>query len=234
MKTFVQYGSKKIDFHIEYSERKTLGITVKPDLSVLAKAPVATSPKTVKNKVRKKAPWIIKQQNYFLTFHPKTPPRKYVSGESHLYLGRHYRLKIGKSLRREVKLQNGYINVFLNNNYDKRQVTEALNKWYKERAELMFKNLYEDVKDEFVRRKIFSDIFIIRDMKKRWGSCTPGKKIIVNRELIKAPKRCIKYVIVHEMCHIKYQKHSNSFYALQSKMMPDWEFWKNKLELMMS
>lgn len=234
MKDFVKYGSTKIEFHLVYSNRKSLGITVNPDLSVLAKAPKGASLETVMSKVRKKAPWIIKQQNYFLTFHPKTPSRRYVSGESHLYLGRHYRLKIIKSLRQEVKLQNGFIKVFLNYNQDRDLVKEILNNWYKERSEIIFNKIYEDLKIEFANRKIVPDVFIIRDMKKRWGSCTPQKKIIINRELIKAPKRCIEYVIAHEMCHIKYQKHSNSFYALQSQMMPDWEFWKNKLEVIMS
>ena len=94
MTSTIQFGSKQIDFHLEYSNRKSLGITVKPDLSVLVKAPVDTSLEKVKEKLRKKAPWIIRQQSFFLYFHPKTPARKYISGETHLYLGRQYRLKI--------------------------------------------------------------------------------------------------------------------------------------------
>lgn len=234
MRSYIQYGSAKIDFIILYSDRRTLGITVEPELSVVVKAPFDTSLDTIKEKLKKKAPWIIKQQNYFLKFHPKTPRRKYVSGESHLYLGRQYRLKVRTSLRPEVKLKDGYINVHLNSHPGTDQVKKLLNNWYKERAEVIFKSIYNDVSNEFSRRKISADSFIIRDMKKRWGSCTPGKRIIINRELIKAPRRCIEYVIVHEMCHLKYPNHSRSFYSLQSKLMPDWEFWKNKLEKIMS
>lgn len=75
---------------------------------------------------------------------------------------------------------------------------------------------------------------MIRKMKKRWGNCTASKKIILNSDLIKAPKNCIKYVIIHALCHLKYQNHSNKFYQLQSYFLPNWEFWKNKLELTMS
>jgi predicted metal-dependent hydrolase len=86
----IQFGSKKIDFRLSFVERKTLGITITPDMEVVVKAPVGTPMLKIKETVRKKAAWIIKQQGFFLSFHPKTPERKYISGESHLYLGRHY------------------------------------------------------------------------------------------------------------------------------------------------
>ena len=98
MKNIVKYGSHQIEFQLKYSNRKTLGITVKPDLTVIVSAPRTASLKTIKEKILKKAYWIIKHQNYFKSFHPLTPQRRYVNGESHLYLGRHYRLKIKKSL----------------------------------------------------------------------------------------------------------------------------------------
>lgn len=234
MQSTIQYGSARIDFSIRYSGRRTLGFSVEPELSVVVKAPYDTSLDTIREKLKKKAPWILKQQNYFQAFHPKTPPRRYVSGETHLYLGRQYRLKIRTSLRQEVKLRDGYINVFVKSHSNKEQVKKVLNRWYRERADMIFRKIYDEVSKEFAKRKITSDIFIIREMKKRWGSCTPGKRIIINSELIKAPRRCIEYVIVHEMCHLKYPNHSRSFYTLQSKLMPDWEFWKNKLEKIMS
>src|SRR5450759_2359598 len=109
MTSAIQFGSKQIDFRLEYSNRKTLGITVTPDLSVLVKAPVDTPLKKVEEKLRKKAPWIIRQQSFFLSFHPKMPERKYVSGETHLYLGRQYLLKVINGKQNEVKYKGRYI-----------------------------------------------------------------------------------------------------------------------------
>ena len=86
----IAFGSRTIVFHLEYSDRKSLGITVTPEMEVLVKAPTDTPMEKVKEKIRKKAPWIIKQQSFFLSFQPKTPKRKYISGETHLYLGRQY------------------------------------------------------------------------------------------------------------------------------------------------
>ena len=74
---------------------------------------------------------------------------------------------------------------------------------------------------------------IIQETENRWGSCTAKGKIILNTELIKAPKPCIEYVITHEMCHLLHKNHTKAFYALLQKEMPDWERWKNRLEKMM-
>ena len=76
MKETIQFGSKQIDFCLEYSERKTLGITVTSDLLVLVKAPVGTSLERIKEKLIKRAGWIVRQQSFFLSFHPKTTARR--------------------------------------------------------------------------------------------------------------------------------------------------------------
>ena len=108
MNETIQYGSKTIDFRLEYSARKSLGITVTPEMEVLVKAPTDTTMERVKEKIRKKAPWIIKQQSFFLSFQPKTPQRKYISGETHLYLGRQYRLLIHIDEEESVKLKGKF------------------------------------------------------------------------------------------------------------------------------
>ncbi len=234
MKNIIKYGSQQIEFQLKYSDRKTLGITVKPDLSVIVSAPSNASLHSIKAKIIKKAGWIIKHQNYFKSFHPLTPQRKYVNGESHLYLGRRYRLKIKKSLRSEVKINSGFMNVGLNNHFDKSAVQKTIEAWYKERAEVIFNKILLDIPLALDRNHIPLKPISIRYMKSRWGSCTASKRIIINTSLIKAPKKCIEYVIIHEMCHLKQPNHGKAFYNLQSKLMPDWEYWKNKLELIMS
>jgi len=67
-------------------------------------------------------------------------------------------------------------------------------------------------------------------MAKRWGSCTKAGKIILNVELIKAPKGSIEYVIIHELCHLVQHNHTKAFFDLQNIMMPDWKKWKERLE----
>ncbi len=97
---FIQFGSKKIEYQVLFSERKTLGITVDPEMEIIVKSPIGVSLEKIEEKVRKKAPWILKQQDYFLGFFPKMPKRKFISGETHLYLGRAYLLKSKQKRKR--------------------------------------------------------------------------------------------------------------------------------------
>lgn len=228
---FIQFGSKRIDFHLEYSQRKSLGISVTPDLGVLVKAPVDTSMEKIKEKLRKKAPWIIKQQIFFLGFHPKTPPKKFVSGESHLYLGRQYRLKVLSSALESVKLKGKFIEVRTS---ERSRAGKLLNQWYVQNARIKFQAIAKPVIEKFKRYNVVPTALVLRDMPTRWGSCTPKGKIILNPELIKAPKGCIEYVIVHELCHLIYHDHTQKFLDLQTKEMKNWEKWKMKLEKLLA
>lgn len=227
MTSAIQFGSKQIYFQLEYSNRKSLGITVKPDLSVLVKAPVDTSLEKVKEKLWKKAPWIIRQQSFFLYFHPKTPARKYISGETHLYLGRQYRLKIIQNNFESVKLKGKYIEATVT---DKTSAKQLVGEWYLQNSKLKLRAIAQPLIDNFKKYNIEPSSIVLRDMPTRWGSCTPKGKIILNPELIKAPKGCIEYVIIHELCHLVHHDHTQKFIDLQTKEMQDWEKWKNKLE----
>lgn len=227
----IQFGSKKIDFRLEYSNRKSLGITVNPDLKILVKVPVDTSLEKVKEKLRKKAPWIIKQQSFFLSFHPKTPTRKFIGGETHLYLGRQYRLKILHSKIESVKLKGQFIEVTTS---DKARAKQLVNEWYLQNAKIKLHSIAQPLIDKFKKHKVEPSSIVLREMPTRWGSCTPKGKIILNPELIKAPKGCIEYVIIHELCHLIHHDHTQKFIDLQTKEMGDWEKWKMKLEKLLA
>ena len=233
MKDQIQYGNTTIDFDLEFADRKTLGIKVYPDKSVNVSAPQESSIEKIKEKIKKKAPWIIKQQDFFLSFHPLTPERKFISGETHLYLGKQYRLKLPFAKYESVKLAGGYINVYSKNIEDKYAIQEVLKTWYKEKAEQHFNQLFNELKP--ISKGFYEQEpqLTYRWMKKRWGSCDKNGKIHLNLELIKTPKKCIQYVIVHELCHLKYLNHSNAFYSLLEKVYPDWKATKDRLERLM-
>lgn len=227
----IQFGSRKIDFRLEYSSRKSLGITVTPEMKVLVKAPVNTTIEKVKEKIRKKAPWIIKQQSFFLSFQPKTPARKFISGETHLYLGRQYRLKLVPGKIESVKLKGKFLEVTTN---EKARAKQLVGDWYLQNAKLKFHSIARPLIEKFRKYKVEPTSIVFRDMPTRWGSCTPKGKIILNPELIKAPKGCIEYVIIHELCHLIHHDHTQKFIDLQTKEMKDWEKWKTKLEKLLA
>lgn len=231
MKDSIKFGSKEIVFLLDYTNRKTLGITVTADLEVLVSAPKDSSIDKIKEKVLRKAPWILKQQSFFLSFQPKTPPRRYIAGETHLYMGRQYLLKIETSKNDFVKLRGKFLEVHTT---DRSKVKELVKSWYLFHAKAKFSELAKPLIDRFKKYKVAPDSIVLREMPTRWGSCTPKGKIILNPELIKAPRGCIEYVIIHELCHLIFHDHTQKFIDLQTKEMPDWEKWKSKLESLLA
>ncbi len=227
----IQFGSKEIRFNLTYSERKSLGITVTPEMEVYVKAPHGAKLDKIKEKIRKRAPWIMKQQNFFLAFYPKAAEKKFVSGESHLFLGRSYQLKYTKSTRKDVVRKGRFMEV---QSKTKADIKPLLLKWYRIKAKTNFAVIAEPLIQRFKKYDVEPKGIFIQTMTTRWGSCTAKGKIILNPELIKAPKACIEYVIIHELCHLVHRNHTQKFFDLQTKEMPDWQKWKAKLEKLMA
>lgn len=225
----ISFGSDRISFLLKYSNRKTLGIKIHPDSSVEVIAPFDSIESEIIKKVKSKAPWILRQQMNFQNFHPFTPPRKFINGESHMYLGRQYKLRVIESNENQIKLYAGKL-IISSANIESDKLFAQLMSWYKSKAHKVFSEVIASSYEKFNRYKIPFPVLQIRFMSKRWGSCTSSGKIILNTELIKAPKGSIEYVIIHELCHLVHPNHTRAFINLQEKIMPDWKKWKNRLE----
>lgn len=228
---YIQYGTHRIEFRLHYADRKHLRIKVEPDGTVEVLAPVQAKKVDILQKVKAKARWILKQQTFFENFQPATPPRQYVNGEAHLYLGRKYRLRIEPSDKPGVKCLRGYMTVYTTPKYTAKDLVQD---WYFERAGYQFPRILRDCLPLFESYQLPEPVLEIRKMEKRWGSCTPKGRIRLNVELVKAPKACIEYVIIHELCHLIEPRHNRAFYLLLKKLMPDWEVWKERLERVMA
>jgi len=227
MQRSIKYGSEEIVFTLRFRERKTLGITVHPDRSTEVNAPLGSAIEKIEEKVHKRASWILKQQDHFLSFEPRNTVRKYVSGESHYYLGRQYQLLIINGDEESVKLTGAHIEVRTNH---KSNAEKLLHAWYLEKAKKWFDDIAQPLINRFQKYNVEPSKLEIRKMKHRWGSCSTNGKILLNPELIKAPKACIEYVIIHELCHLVHRDHTKAFFDLQQKEFPSWKKWKNKLE----
>lgn len=225
-----QYGSRTIEYNLEYRNRKTLGIIVTPQQIVRVYAPINSSIEKINRIVRKKAPWIIRNIEHFESLLPKLQPKSYVSGESYYYLGKHYRLKVQKSNIEDARLNRNYIQVFTKYKNNPRVVKTILYYWYKERAKKKFIERFKLCFESFKNYNLNLPFLLIRFMKTRWGSCNTKNRISLNQQLIKMPTRCIDYVIMHELCHLVYRNHGHLFYTLLSSLMPDWKERKAVLE----
>jgi len=229
----IAYGNTMLDVEVEFSSRASLSLEVNPDLTIRVIAPEKTTLGLIEEQVLKKGSWIIKQLDFFQQFLPRTPERQYVSGETHLYLGRKYVLKIRKADKNRVKLMGGELRVFVVELGSSELVKRLLTEWYYNHAKRRFNHVIDDCLSRFKKYGVERPPLVVKRMSKRWGSCTPKNKVILNPEIIKAPAKCIEYVVVHELCHLVHANHSSSFYELQSEVMPNWEKWKLKLEKVM-
>lgn len=228
----VVYGGGEIPFRLAFSKRKSLEISVHPDKSVFVKAPEGTDREAIEAKVKKRARWIKRQIRYFDQFDPRTPSRKYVSGESHLYLGKKYRLKIEVGADNGVALKAGFFWVTSANGKTE-HVESLLDDWYREKADFHLKKVFSDCWEKFKHSDAVKPTIKIMQLKKRWGSLSKSGTLTLNRDLIKAPKECIEYVIIHELCHLNHHNHGPEFYRLLERSLPDWVKRKHKLEMTM-
>jgi len=230
MEHSIYFGKKEIKFDLIRTNRKSLGITVKPDSSVYVRSPISKSITDILIKVKHKAPWILKQIDRFDSIRPVIYEKEYVSGESFYYLGRQYRLKVLKNEGvSSVKMKGGYIEVKTDSK-DGLYIKQLLEEWYLKLARRYFDKKVNVVHTKLKKYGISSPKIKIRTMKTRWGSCSKSGNISLNSHLIKAPSHCIEYVIMHEFCHLKYFNHGKEYYSLLTRVMPDWESRKKRLE----
>ena len=228
----IQYGDTFINFSIEPRATATPKVLIKvhPDCRVVAHAPPMASHDDVLLAVKKRARWVCKQMRYFDQQRENILPRRYVSGESHFYLGRRHMLKVKKDVdtKPNVKLLRGVLEVQGKGiNADKTK--SMLLDWYRVRARDVFDRRLDEVisKTLWVKEKPTIRLF---SMQTQWGSCSPKGQLTLNPHLVKAPRECIDYVLLHELCHIAEHNHSERFYRLMKQVMPHWEKVKEQLD----
>lgn len=226
----ISYGTTELHYELLMMDRKSLEIAVHPDKSLVVKAPMNSSLDAIEGRIKKRAGWIKRQIAYFSQFEPRTPPRLYVSGESHPYLGRKYRLKILPSDKNRLLLKNGYFYIQCVRQ-EATYIQRFLEAWYKQRALIYLPKALDDCWDSFNRGKYVKPELKLQRMKKRWGSLSSNRQLRLNTNLIQTPKECIEYVIIHELCHLVHPHHGTEFYKLLDQTMPNWSKSKHKLEM---
>ncbi len=230
----IRYGRRLIDYTCFPVERKTMEIAVHPDASVVVKVPAGTEVEAVEAKLRKRARWIVRQQDYFQQFNPRTPQRHYIGGETHLYLGKQYQLKVCTGGANKVCLKNGAFEVTCWQKVTPHMTQRLMERWYAGKAAEQFAQSLERCWPKIARYGYRKPDIVIQRMQKRWGSLSELGTLTLNVDLVKASKECIDYVVLHELCHLKHHDHSPDFYRLLDALLPEWRQLKHRLELRMA
>ncbi|HPE51657.1 MAG TPA: SprT family zinc-dependent metalloprotease [Methanothrix soehngenii] len=228
----IEFGTSRIDYDVKYSSRrKNLSIAVHPNKKLEVLAPPGLSQEEIQGALRRKAGWVKERLDWFEQMSQLAVDREYVSGETFLYLGRQYRLKIVYGTKRSpVKLRGKFFEVNLSQSMpeqDRREaVRRAMWRWYRAHAR---EKIREIVEHYSARLGIEPPEFRIKYQAKRWGSCSQGSVLNINLRIIMAPLSQIEYVVAHELCHLKYKDHSAAFWDLLRLVMPNYEVRKENL-----
>lgn len=222
----IQYENKIIEFTVERKKVKNINLNIKPDMTVEVSASEQVPLDFIYQFVKNKGAWISKHVKSFKSVQPyKRSEREYVSGESYKYLGKQYRLRVQEVLQEEtVKYFRGFIYIFVKDTANVKRKAKLLEEWYREKARITFQESLNKFSPLVEKYGVEKPSLEMKKMKARWGSALTDKNmILLNTELIKAPKFCIDYVILHELIHFKYNDHSENFYSMLNSLMPDWE-----------
>jgi predicted metal-dependent hydrolase len=218
-----------IEFSVKYSRRRTIGISVLPDSSVIVRVPYLTSFRTISRIVNEKYIWILKHRDNYRNLENRSFSRLYTSGETHLFRGNESVLRIEKSIKPYIRFLNNIIELGIDKPDDTKSVRKLLYKGYKNEALIHLPEIMKSVLKEQEHQMFKPTGLIIRTMKRRWGSCSNKGIITLSTELIKLPDLYIEYVIIHELCHLKHHNHGPHYYKLLTEVYPEWRSVRKEL-----
>ncbi|MDD2714629.1 MAG: SprT family zinc-dependent metalloprotease [Candidatus Wallbacteria bacterium] len=207
------------------SRRFSIGITINPEKGLSVTAPFCTSHEMILNVLKKKSTWIIKKIED-LACHKVANRETLQPGCRLKYLGREYVYSIEKIPENKLsrcKLSGKYLTVYLPRNLKPELTGETardlLQKWYLNKAENCLQErcaFFSSVLKQYPSR------IIIKEQKRRWGSCNAKGEIRFNWRIIMGSPELVDYIVVHELCHLKYRNHGKRFWQEVGKFLPDY------------
>jgi predicted metal-dependent hydrolase len=224
------WGKRRVVAELHRTERRALRIDVRPTGEVAIFAPAGEEIDEICSRARRKGAWIFAQIDTIAQRPKVTPKRRFISGETHLLLGRQYRLSIEQSDDPHVRLDGERLVISARSTDDQAHCRRILQVFYSLRAREVFRQRFDVVAEPFVRKGLKRPPLVIRPMSKRWGSFTPGRRVVLNVDLVRASPKLIDYVICHELAHAFHPDHGEGWRSLLDTIMPDWMARKAELE----
>jgi hypothetical protein len=221
----ITHEDQRILVQVSYDRFRTLRLSVRPEGTVLVRAPRRVSQARVREHVESKAAWIIRHLERFRALREAAPqPLTYLSGETHTYLGRGYVLEARQAERNAVRLEGDSLVVTTVFPPSTDKVKKLLDAWYLKQARELFLRLLRQLQPMLGAHGVPRPAVLkIRAMTTRWGTCSRSGTITLNRHLMRAPLPCVEYVVAHELCHLRHHGHDARFYGLLETVMPDWK-----------
>lgn len=244
----LRVGTDQVPCEIQFSRRRrTLSIEVHPAPRIVVRAPSGWSQALIEARLTERIAWIGRHVQRFRSLAAALPPPPcYVTGDLLPYLGEHHRLEVVVAGRPAVTHLPGILRVRIPADAGPDRVRRSLDAWYRVRARELFGAILEERFAWFQDRGHPHPTVTVRKMTSRWGTLAgparhgalrwPGtrprgaSRMTLNLALIRAPRECSEYVVVHELCHLEHRGHGRHFYRLMDQRLPDWPLRKRRLE----
>lgn len=234
MQQTIQFGKRIIPYILqESSTRKTLSIAVE-DGQVIVTIPSGTEANKYELILSQKAPWMLKQLAHFEEMSSSTRTLQFRSGEKLPYLGRYYRLKV------QSKAVSAPSFRFFKGHFEANIPLELTTEDYRAHLYPLYQDWIMQKGKRFASKRIIRFTqrlgesphdLSVRNMEKRWGSCTAQGRILLNWRIFLAPVSIVDYVLAHEMAHLKEMNHTQAYWDTLRMLLPDYEERKEWLRL---
>lgn len=196
-------------------------MTVRPDKSVVVRAPLHASLGDIRDFVSRRAAWIAKVWREFDS-RPPNLSQSYGSGATFLFQGRGYALTVVRGAAESVVLRGDSLVVAAPDELDALNIRRLIDTWYRDQALSIFREREIECHRRMEAEGFPLPPIVIRLMKSRWGSYSYRTgRITLNLNLIKALPACLDYVIIHELCHVKLRHHGPDFWRFVARYVPN-------------
>ncbi len=246
----VEFEGRLIEYTVVRSARrkKTIEITLDPERGVLVRSPVRTTRKDIAELVQKRAGWILSHATEDIL---DPTPRRFTNGETLFYLGSELPiaretigdtdveidfgsgalLRLTAPAEVEVRLEADAFRISVPSGRDEEwriaATRAAIEKWYRKEAARLLPEMVAHWQSKVSRRKPTK--VLVRNQRRRWGSCSSDGSIRLNWRIIMAERALIDYVVVHELAHLAVMDHSPRYWQEVERAMPDYRLRRKRL-----
>jgi len=197
------------------SKRRTIALIIERDSTLTVRAPIRAPQALIQQFIHEKTDWITRTREKLKSI-VQTPARQYTDGETFLFLGSPFDLKLVKQQRPSLQFDSG----FTLSRTAQKKGEQVFTRWYKERA----LEIISERVNQYARQHNFNPKQVkITSAKTRWGSCSPNGTLNFTWRLVMAPLDVIDYVVVHELAHLNVKDHSSKFWKVVESIYPEYK-----------
>lgn len=205
-----------MEYEIIRRKIKNIYIQVK-DGRITVRAPYKVKEKDISKLINEKKEWIEKQ----LLKQEKKNAKKENGLE---ILGKVYPIVEHKSDNEYIEINENKVDIYLN---DENKKNDLIKQLYRKCAQKQYIITTQKMME---KTGLEPNSWRVKDIQYAWGSCTNKKNITLSLNLIKKREEIIEYVVVHELCHLKYMNHSKEFWSLVEKHIPNYKAYRKELK----